>query len=129
MKNKLLKWFKTSPTVGEGGDVYLPTDTREPMRLGLIIIGVGMGGFLLWASLAPLGEGATANGTVVVDSRRKTVQHSSGGIVEKILVKEGELVNEGQLLIKLVATNAKTQLSIHENQSAQLKKHFALYPE
>ena len=129
MKNKLMKWFKTSPAVGEGGDIYLPTDTREPMRLGLIIIGVGLSGFLLWASLAPLGEGATANGTVVVDSRRKTVQHSSGGIVEQISVKEGELVKEGQLLIKLVATNTKTQLSIHENQSAQLQKQLmALKP-
>lgn len=129
MKNKLIKWFKSSPAISDGGNIYLPTDTKEPMRLGLIIIGLGLGGFLLWASLAPLGEGATATGTVVVDSRRKTIQHSSGGIVEKILVKEGQFVKEGQLLVKLVATNTQTQLSIHQSQSAQLQKQLvALKP-
>ena len=35
----------------------MPTDTRQPMRIGLWVLGLGLGGFLLWMGFAPLDEG------------------------------------------------------------------------
>jgi protease secretion system membrane fusion protein len=70
-------------------------------RIGLWALAVGFGGFLLWAAFAPLDEGVPSQGQVVIDTKRKTVQHLSGGIVKEVLVGEGSQVREGQLLLKL----------------------------
>lgn len=79
----------------------LPTDARKPLRFGLWILLIGFGGFFLWAILAPLEEGVPASGSVVLDNRRQTIQHLSGGVVRKILVKEGQTVREGELLMRM----------------------------
>ena len=70
-------------------------------RIGLWALGIGFGGFLLWAAVAPLDEGVPGAGTVALDTKRKAVQHLSGGIVQQVLVREGDLVREGQVLIEL----------------------------
>ncbi|MCT9809034.1 HlyD family type I secretion periplasmic adaptor subunit [Acidovorax sp. Be4] len=78
-------------------------------RIGLWALGLGFGGFLLWAALAPLDEGVPSQGAVAIDTKRKTVQHLSGGIVREVLVREGDQVRQGQLLMRLDA--AMTQAS------------------
>ncbi len=80
----------------------------RPGRIGLWALAIGFGGFLLWAALAPLDEGVPAQGTVAIDTKRKAVQHLSGGIVEEVLVREGDEVREGQLLIKLDSAVARS---------------------
>lgn len=70
-------------------------------RMGLWALAIGFGGFLLWAAVAPLDEGVPATGSVALDTKRKAIQHLSGGIVQEVKVGEGSLVEEGQLLIKL----------------------------
>ncbi len=79
----------------------LPTDSRRPLRVGAFVMLLGFGGFLAWAALAPIDSGVTAMGSVALDGRRKTVQHLSGGVVKQILVREGEQVKEGDLLIRM----------------------------
>lgn len=76
-------------------------------RIGLWALGIGFGGFLLWAALAPLDEGVPSQGHVAIDTKRKSVQHLSGGIIKEVLVGEGDQVKEGQLLIKLDDAAAK----------------------
>ncbi|HVZ46143.1 MAG TPA: HlyD family type I secretion periplasmic adaptor subunit [Ramlibacter sp.] len=76
-------------------------DSRRPIRIGLWALVLGLGGFMLWAGFAPLDEGVPAQGQVAIDTKRKTVQHLQGGIIQEVLVHEGQMVNEGQLLIKL----------------------------
>ena len=66
------------------------------MRVGLWTLGIGFGGFLLWAAFAPLDEGVPANAMVSIDTKRKPVQHQTGGIVKEVLVKEGSIVAAGQ---------------------------------
>ncbi|MCX7897475.1 MAG: HlyD family type I secretion periplasmic adaptor subunit [Rhodocyclaceae bacterium] len=83
------------------GEIVLPTDTRKPMRIGLLTLALGFGGFLAWAALAPLDEGVPTHGMVTLDTKRKAVQHQTGGIVKEVLVREGEWVKEGQPLLKL----------------------------
>ena len=83
------------------------SDTRSVARKGLIVLAVGFGGFLLWAGLAPLDEGVPTQGMVTLDTKRKTVQHLSGGIVKEVLVQEGQQVKEGQVLLRLDGAVAK----------------------
>jgi protease secretion system membrane fusion protein len=77
------------------------TDERVYSKLGWIIVLLGVGGFLLWAMFAPLDKGAPLSGTVAKESNRKTIQHPTGGVVEEILVKEGDVVKAGQVLLKM----------------------------
>ncbi|WP_313201026.1 HlyD family type I secretion periplasmic adaptor subunit [Pseudomonas sp.] len=81
-------------------------DVGKPARVGLWLMLAGFGGFLLWSGLAPLDAGVVATGTVKVTSNRKAVQHLSGGTVEAILVREGDVVKKGQQLVRLDALRA-----------------------
>lgn len=81
-------------------------DVRKPARLGIWLVIAGFGGFLLWSWLAPLDAGVVATGTVKVTSNRKAVQHLSGGTVDAILVREGDLVTKGQEVVRLDSLRA-----------------------
>lgn len=94
--------------VGESATGPGPSSDLGPAgRIGLWALGIGFGGFLLWAALAPLDEGVPSQGHVAIDTKRKSVQHLSGGIIKEVLVGEGDQVKEGQLLIKLDDAAAK----------------------
>lgn len=98
--------FNNLPTAAPGTGAP-PADTGRAARVGLWALGLGFGGFLLWAAFAPLDEGVPSQGTVMVDTKRKAVQHLSGGIIKRVLVREGEIVHEGQALIELDAATAR----------------------
>lgn len=87
--------------VSQDGRDALPMDTSHPARVGLWVLGVGFGGFLLWAGLAPLDEGVPTQGMVTIDTKRKAVQHLSGGIIKSVHVKEGQFVEAGAPLLEL----------------------------
>lgn len=91
------------------GAPELSVDTSQPMRLGYRFLGYGLGAFLLWAIFAPLNEGVPAHATVMLDTKRKTVQHQQGGIVREVLVKEGQMVKEGETLVRLDEANIRAQ--------------------
>ena len=77
------------------------TDSRLYTRMGWLIVIAGMGGFMIWASVAPLDKGVPLSGTVIVSTNRKTIQHPTGGTVDAILVKDGQQVKAGQGLVRL----------------------------
>lgn len=101
-------------------DVELKTDTKPVTRLGFWVLIVGFGLFLLWAAFAPLDEGVAAPATVSIETRRKTIQHMQGGVVQRVLVKEGQQVQQGDVLISLddAATRAAYS-AIRQNYLAQ----------
>lgn len=88
------------------------TDTRGYSRLGWIVVLVGMIGFLAWAALAPLDKGVPMSGAVARESNRKAVQHLSGGTVDEILVRDGQAVKAGQVLVRMNAVQAGAQAEI-----------------
>lgn len=83
------------------------SDTRRVGRRGLWALGIGFGGFLLWAGLAPLDEGVPSQGIVAIDTKKMAVQHLSGGLVKEVMVREGQKVKAGQLLIRLDETTTR----------------------
>lgn len=93
-----------------------PFNTKKSLRYTLLsgyssiflVLGA-MGG---WATLAQLNGAVIAQATIVVESYSKKVQHQAGGIVSRILVKDGDRVTEGQDLVVLDFTDAKTELGI-----------------
>ena len=92
------------PLVSDAAVLPAPSgqaDSIRPARIGLWALAIGFGGFLLWAAFAPLDEGVPSQGVVAIDTKRRTVQHLSGGIVKEVLVREGDIVREGQLLVRL----------------------------
>jgi HlyD family type I secretion membrane fusion protein len=62
--------------------------------------------------LAPLAGAIVAEGVVKVEANRQAVQHLEGGLVKQILVKEGELVSQGQVLLRLDETTAKANADV-----------------
>lgn len=82
-------------------DDRVPSSMLRPILIGLAVLVIGFVGFLVWAMLAPLDEGVPTNGTVVVEGRRKTIQHLTGGIIREIRVREGDTVKEGQVVLAL----------------------------
>ncbi|MET1115333.1 MAG: HlyD family type I secretion periplasmic adaptor subunit [Comamonas sp.] len=105
-KNPLAKLsggaLTTSPPAGAD-----TSDLGRSGRWGLWALALGFGGFLLWAALAPLDEGVPSTGMVALDNKRNTVQHLNGGIIQKVLVREGDEVTEGQLLVQLDSAVAR----------------------
>ena len=76
---------------------------RRLMRvfsITIIVLVFGVGG---WAVASKIESAVIASGNFVVQSNGQEVQHLKGGIVGKILVKEGERVEKGQVVMRLAA--------------------------
>jgi protease secretion system membrane fusion protein len=106
------------------------SDTSGPIRLGFRVLVLGFGGFLLWSALAPLDEGVSAPASVSIETRRKTIQHLSGGVVRSVAVKEGQWVREGEVLMELDAGVSKANFeAVRQNYMAQRANESRLLAE
>lgn len=98
----------------------ISTDNRPfPLRLvvsGLLIVLLVVGGGSLWSALAPLEGAVVSPGIISVASFRKQIQHLEGGIVDSILVDDGDRVEQGQLLIQLRDVQPEAELRQLERQ-------------
>jgi len=113
-----------------------PSDLRRLARAGWAVMALGvlfMGG---WLVAAPLSGAVIAPAFVKVDMNRKVVQHQEGGIVKQILVRDGEHVKSGQVLVviedvKLDATLdlLRTQHDGERAKAARLEAERAILPE
>ncbi len=86
--------------------------TWGPLITGSVIMLIffGIGG--VWSGVARLEGAVIAPGEVVLFSHKKTIQHLEGGIISKILVKEGQSVKKGDPLIYFSDVSAKANLGI-----------------
>lgn len=99
-------------------------DSQRFTRLGWIAAAAVFGGLLLWSIVAPINSAVIAPGQLSVESNRKTIQHLEGGVIRNILVKEGETVKAGDLLIELDDTVTRANADVI---SAQLAEAVARY--
>lgn len=93
-------------------------DTKPVVLAGLAIIAVTFGGFGTWAAVSQIESAVIASGLVKVLSNRKQVQHLEGGIIDTLEVKNGDVVQEGAVLIRLDETRARATLDIYSNRLA-----------
>lgn len=89
---------------------------RGPVTFGIATIAVFLGGFLLWAILSNISGAVVASGQVEVEQQRQVVQHPDGGVVEAIMVSDGQQVQAGDPLIRLDGALLTTELVIVESQ-------------
>ena len=90
----------------------LDTSPRKYIIAGLLIIFVFFGGLVAWGAFFPFQGAVIAPGTVKVSGERKTVQHKEGGMIDEILVDEGDLVEQGQVLVKLKDSQVRSSVDL-----------------
>lgn len=83
-------------------------------KIGWRVLVWGFGGLILLSTIAPLDRGVTASGWVIAEGQRKVVQATSAGIIDEILVTEGQPVKAGQVLVKLNQVNASASFGMTE---------------
>ncbi|MDF0695352.1 HlyD family type I secretion periplasmic adaptor subunit [Rhizobium sp. MC63] len=99
IKQKLRGPAPASPMPGLRGVVWMGN-----LLILVFVVGLGM-----WSVLAPLKSAAVASGVIEPESSRKTIQHLEGGIVRRILVKNGNSVMAGQIVIELDDTKSRAE--------------------
>jgi HlyD family secretion protein len=90
------------------------------VRFATLVVSVLVFGIGGWAAIAELQGAVIAPGSFVVERNVKKVQHSYGGIVSQINVKNGDRVESGQVLIKLDATQIGAELGVIKSQVVEL---------
>jgi HlyD family type I secretion membrane fusion protein len=88
----------------------VPLSAKWPIFTGLAMLIVWLGCFGVWAGVAPLNSAVVASGTFVATGQNKLVQHFEGGIVREIAVKEGDVVEANQVLVRMDDTAANAKL-------------------
>ena len=99
-------------TTKTGANADLRRSIRRHSLAGLIIVIVLAGGVGGWAGTMKLSGALIAQGSVVVDSNVKKVQHPTGGIVGELRVRDGDRVKLGDIVVRLDDTVTRANLSI-----------------
>jgi epimerase transport system membrane fusion protein len=103
------------------------TDDKSFRIFGLLVLVVMFGIFGVWACVAPIAGAAVAPGFVVVKSHKKAIQHLDGGIVSQLNVKDGDLVQEGDLLLILDGTENRALMEMARSQFITLAAQIARF--
>ncbi len=85
---------------------------NSSIKFGLKSLGIFTLIFISWGVFLPIKSASIAEGIVILDFNRKTIQHMEGGIIDQIFVKEGQMVNEGDVLFYLHDIKAKSEQQI-----------------
>lgn len=98
--------------IDASGADFVPERSLRRYSLTGFVAGILLfGGMLYWAWTTEIAGAVSARGNVVVDSFAKQIQHQEGGIVKSILVRDGDVVEAGQLLAVLDDTVIQSQIS------------------
>ncbi|KAA5602006.1 HlyD family type I secretion periplasmic adaptor subunit [Blastochloris sulfoviridis] len=88
----------------------IPRRTRTHTILGFSGLLIGFLGFGLWGGTAPIAGAVVSTGSFVATGQNRIVQHLEGGVISKIYVNEGDVVQPGQTLVLLDDTTPKAEL-------------------
>ncbi|KIT15434.1 Type I secretion system membrane fusion protein PrsE [Jannaschia aquimarina] len=98
---------------------------KRHMTMGIIAMSVLLGGFGTWAATANISGAIISQGRVAVEDNRQVVQHPDGGVVGEIFVREGDRVDENQILLRLDDTLLRAEAEIVEDQLRALEARSA----
>ena len=88
----------------------VPRATKTHKVLGYTAVAITVLGFGLWANVALISGAIVATGLFVTTGQNKVVQHLEGGVIKDILVREGDIVEPGQVLVRLDDTTPRAEL-------------------
>ena len=88
----------------------VPLSAKWTIFAGLAILIVWLGCFGVWAGVAPLNSAVVAPGTFMATGQNKLIQHFEGGIIRDIAVREGDVVEANQILLRMSDTAANAKL-------------------
>lgn len=111
------------PQIDDDGGVS--RSVRLHLLAGLLASVVLVGGVGAWAAVTNLAGAVVATGHFVVNSYVKKVQHPTGGVVGEILVREGDEVKAGDIVMRLDATQTKANLAIVTRRIDELSARLA----
>lgn len=97
-------------------DLKLPVNWHPFALAGYMTIFLTFGVAGGWAAVTMIDRAVIAEGTVSLETSRKVVQHYEGGIVQALLVKEGDQVETGQVLVRLQKVQAEANNTLLETQ-------------
>lgn len=103
----------------------LDTNRKPILKIAMwiLIVVFGFGG--IWSLVAPLGSAVVASGRVIAEDRNRVVQHLEGGILEELMVREGDMVEAGTVVARLDDTLLRAQLDADLLQEAILRVQLA----
>ena len=107
----------------------LKAPIRPALGVPMTLAGLTLAGFAtilgLWSYAAPLTSAAITQGQIVTDGSRRTVQHLEGGIIRELLVKDGDKVSAGQVLVRLDDTQSSASTDLLRAQHDALRAQHA----
>ncbi len=92
----------------------------RPLIAAGLVAGLCFAGLGAWSFQAPLASAVLAQGQVAVEGSSKTVQHLEGGIVGAILVSDGDIVRQGQPLLRLDVTEVRAAFAALDSEQGAL---------
>lgn len=93
-------------------------DYATTVRRGYGVIFGTLAILTLWAALFRIDSAVVAPGAVSLEANRKTVQHLEGGIVSEILVRDGDVVKQGDVILRLDPTRSAASEELYRKQQA-----------
>ncbi len=89
-----------------GNDADWARIQQQPIRARMLLyaVAVSLVALLVWAAYAELDEITRGSGRVIPASQLQVIQSVDGGVVQEILVKEGQVVREGEVLMRVDPT-------------------------
>lgn len=111
---------KEAPLVGFAADADRALLEQEPLRAKVVlrVFWVTVGIAVLWAALTQVDEVTKGEGKVIPSKQLQVLQSLDGGVVSEILVKEGQVVEQGQVLVNVDPTRFDSSLA--ENRAQYL---------
>lgn len=119
----LRRWLGSPLTSNWAMDAEQARLLQEPVRARSMLYAMAAAVLVLlgWSALAPLDEVARGEGRVIPSQQLQIVQSLDGGVVEEIHVREGQIIEAGQLLISVDPTRFVSDLQEREAQSLALR--------
>ena len=110
----------SAPAAVQSAALVSGFSSRRPMALGFLTLAVLAAGLFGWGALASISGAVIASGRVEVETREQVVEHIDGGTVGEILVRDGDRVESGEVLIRLDGASLPSEAAVLEVETAEL---------
>lgn len=117
-----------SPRSAADSARYLAADAdiARLFRLSWIVTVLLVVGFGGWATASSISGAVIANGTLAVEGKRRAIQHLDGGVITELHVRNGDIVQEGSLLVSLDARELHSEIAGLDKEIAARSKQIKL---